>query len=80
MNKKNLTELVRLVVESVNEEIEDIGEMWFSTNEAGLTSEVRERLKSEIEDCLMEYIQECEDQSMQHDEPLIGPHGLSTTS
>ena len=77
MNKKKLVELVKIVVESINEEME---EMWMSSNEAGLTSEVRDRLKAEVKDCLMEYLQECGDSSMQHDEPLVGPQGPSTTS
>ena len=77
MNRQKLAELIKIIVESINEEIE---EMWLSTNEDELTSEMRDQLKVEITDCLMEYLQECGDSSIQHNEPLSGPQGPSTAS
>jgi len=55
MNKKNLEKLIKLVVETTQDEI---GEMWVSTNEAGLTSEKKELLKGYIKKCVEEYMEE----------------------
>lgn len=55
MNKNALQKLIKVIVEQTQNEI---GEMWMSTNEAGLTSEKKELLKGYIKKCVEEYMEE----------------------